>query len=101
MRSKIWTRTLGFVVLCGFLMGTAMAQEPTYSASGDVVQVSKYMWRGQRLTNDWSLQPSMTLGAKGFSFNAWASMDLTAVNNAPPRFLLPGDPGASAGADGL
>ena len=88
-------------MLCGFLMGTAMAQEPTYSASGDVVQVSKYMWRGQRLTNDWSLQPSMTLGAKGFSFNAWASMDLTAVNNAPPRFLLPGDPGASAGADGL
>ncbi len=86
MRSKIWTRTLGFVVLCGFLMGTAMAQESTYSASGDVALVSKYMWRGQRLTNDWSLQPSMTLGANGFSFNAWASMDQTAA--PPPHDFL-------------
>ena len=101
MRSKIWTRTLGFVVMCGCLLGTATAQESIYSASGDVALVSKYMWRGQRLTNDWSLQPSMTLGAGGFSFNAWASMDLTAVNNAPPMFLLPGEPGAGAGADGL
>ena len=41
--------------------------------------VSKYVGRGQRLTNDWSFQPSMTLGVEGFSFNAWGSMDLPSV----------------------
>ena len=53
-----------------------------YSFTGDAAVVSKYIWRGQRLTNDWSLQPSMTLGVGDFSFNTWATMDLTAVNPA-------------------
>jgi len=71
-------------------MGTATAQE--YSASGDVAVVSKYVWRGQRLTDDPSLQPSMTLGVDGFAFNAWGSLDLTSFND-----FNAGDPRAGAG----
>ena len=58
--------------------------------------VSKYVGRGQRLTNDWSFQPSMTLGVEGFSFNAWGSMDLSAVNEGDNLFI-PENPAAPAG----
>lgn len=92
MRFTIWTRTLGLILLCGCVLGTATAQEASlYSASGDIAVVSKYLWRGQRLTNDASLQPSMTLGIEGFAFNAWASMDLTSIND-----FTDGDPRAGS-----
>ena len=41
---------------------------------------SKYVWRGMLLTNDPVLQPSVTLGYKGFSLNVWGSYDVTDVN---------------------
>jgi hypothetical protein len=89
MNIKILTRTLGLLVMCGLLLGTAAAQEASlYSASADAALVSKYIWRGQRLTNDWSLQPAVAL-------NAWGNMDLTAVND-----FNPGDPRSGSG-DGL
>lgn len=71
-----------------------------YSLSVDAGWVSKYLWRGQRLTNDWSLQPSVTVGANGFSFNVWGTMDLTAVNEGDSLFL-PQNPAASQGQNGL
>ena len=97
MRTKIWTRTLGLLLLCGLVAGTAAAQDSIYSASGDVAVVSSYVWRGQRLTDDPSLQPSVTLGIEGFAFNAWATMDLTSFND-----FNAGDPraGASGGLKG-
>ena len=78
------------------LVPPALAQDSPYSASGDVATVSKYIWRGQRLTNDWSVQPSATFGAAGLSFNIWGNMDLTAVNEGDSLFL-PENPAAPAG----
>ncbi len=95
MRNKFWTRTLGLLALSVCVLGTATAQESIYSAAGDVALVSSYVWRGQRLTDDPSLQPSVTLGIEGFAFNAWGSMDLTNFND-----FNAGDPRAGAG-DGL
>ena len=86
------------VVAC--LLPTLPAQDSGDSAfafSGDAAVVSKYIWRGQRLTDDWSLQPSMTIGIGGFSFNAWGSMDLTAVNEGDSLFLSQ-NPDAPAGS---
>src|SRR5690606_16066356 len=94
MRSRILVPAFCLLLLVG-LVGTAAAQE--YSFSGDAALVSKYLWRGQRLTNDWSFQPAMTVGYGGFAFNTWGTMDLTAVNPAP---LLPLDPNVD-GADGM
>ena len=68
-------------------MTTVLAQDKIYSFSGDSAMVSKYIWRGQRLTNDWSLQPSVTLGIGGFSLNVWGTVDLTAVNEGDSLFL--------------
>ena len=61
---------------------------------------SKYIWRGQRLTNDWSLQPAATVGIGNFSFNAWGSLDITAVNEGD-ALPIPENPFAPDGASGL
>jgi len=89
---KILLSTIGCLLVAGLVFpGTAAAQDDIYSASADMALVSKYIWRGQRLTNDWSLQPSMTIGIEGFAFNAWATMDLTQVNPSPLSGIDPGD----------
>jgi hypothetical protein len=77
----------------GIAVDTARAQ---YSATAGTAFVSKYIWRGQRLTNDWSFQPSVTVGAKGFAFNAWGTMDLTAVNPGD-NVTIPEDPASTPG----
>ena len=90
-------RRIAFCWLALFaLVSPALAQDSPYSASGDVATVSKYIWRGQRLTNDWSVQPSATFGAAGLSFNIWGNMDLTAVNEGDSLFLTE-NPAAPAG----
>ena len=68
----------------------------SYSFSGEVATVSKYIWRGQRLTDGWSLQPAATVGIGGFSFNFWSTIDLTAVNEGDALFL-PENPAAPPG----
>lgn len=104
-RIKVILGTLCMVLSSAGFSSLAIAQdaatEPaTYTFSGDAAVVSKYIWRGQRLTNDWSFQPAMTLGVKGFSFNAWGSVDMTAVNEGD-ALLLPENPAAPEGARGL
>ena len=89
---RMWTRHLNKTVnllLLGSFITTGLAQDsgPSYSFSGDAALVSKYIWRGQRLTNAPSLQPSMTMGIGGFSLNVWGNMDLTAVNEGDALFL--------------
>jgi len=103
MRISYLRRTLNLLLL-GFFMvhapGQAPEPESAFSFSGDAAFVSKYIWRGQRLTNDASVQPSMTMGIGGFSFNIWGNMDLTAVN-AGDKLLLPQDTLATAASAGL
>ena len=93
MKSKIPVLIAGLIAVWGGFAGTARAQ---YSAGVDTAFVSKYIWRGQRLTNDLSFQPSLTVGAGGFAFNAWGTMDLTVVNPAD-GITIPEDPAAIPG----
>ena len=83
-------RRVSFALL-SCVLATVLVQgqdeDSVFSFGGDAAVVSKYIWRGQRLTNDWGLQPSATLGIKGFSFNAWENIDLTAVNEGDGLFL--------------
>ena len=100
--SKNLLRVIGLGVLLACTVGTSAAQDEDshpLSFSGDAAVVSKYIWRGQRLTNDWSLQPAVTLGVGNLSFNVWGNMDLTAVNSGDALFL-PEDPSAPPGSHG-
>jgi hypothetical protein len=104
MYKGVFRQILTFSLLSCFIV-TALAQDqdqdqgkggPEYSFGGDVTPVSKYLWRGQRLTDDWSLQPAMTFGIGGFSFNAWGTMDLTSINEGDSLFI-PENPDAPPG----
>ncbi len=91
-----------FIFVSACLVSMLPAQDSgdsLYSFSGDSALVSKYIWRGQRLTDDWSLQPSMTAGIGGFSFNVWGTIDLTGVNEGDALFVAT-DP-LYPGGDGL
>jgi len=43
----------------------------------ELLWISKYIWRGMNLVNGDVIQPSVTVGYKGFSGNLWGSYDLT------------------------
>jgi hypothetical protein len=52
------------------------AEEETPSADLSVAALSAYIWRGTELSKDSVvIQPSMTVGYKGFSANLWGNLD--------------------------
>jgi hypothetical protein len=38
--------------------------------------LSKYVWRGQNVVDDWVVQPSASIGYKGFTGSVWGDVDL-------------------------
>lgn len=71
-------RILGCVAV--MVLGTgsgALAEEegPTFGLTADFF--SKYVWRGQNVTDDWVFQPGASIGYKGFTASIWANVDLT------------------------
>lgn len=57
--------------------GVVLAEdEDKPTAAMDLGVFSQYIWRGFELShNSVVIQPSVTLGYKGFSFNAWGNLD--------------------------
>ncbi len=80
------------------------AEEPeeqkVVSFSTEATLTSKFMWRGQRLTDGWCFQPSATVGAKGLSLNVWGNVDLQSVNEGD-SLLLKENPLAIGSPSGL
>jgi len=48
--------------------------------------LSKYVWRGQNIVDDWVAQPLVSAGYKGITGSAWANLDLTDENNNKGEF---------------
>jgi len=75
------------LVLSAFIILPAMAEEDMPSADLSVSVLSDYIWRGQELSRDSIVvQPSMTIGYKGFSANVWGNLDTdpyVAAGNSP------------------
>lgn len=60
--------------LCAFSVQAEEEEKPT--ASADISVLSKYIWRGYELSDDsLVVQPSVTVGYKGFSMNVWGNLD--------------------------
>jgi len=74
---------------------TETAPENNWSVGGEVFFTSKYMWRGQRLTDAWNMQPAGFIGYKGFTFLLWGTLDLTQIHEGDGYYLPenPEDPG--------
>jgi hypothetical protein len=66
--------------------GTVLAEDkPTADAS--VALLSKYVWRGYELSKDsLVIQPSVTVGYKGFAVNLWGNLDTDDVNMTTDTF---------------
>jgi hypothetical protein len=115
MKRPVAGALLSYCLITGLLVGIASAQPdsppasesdvpagpappPSVAASfqADVAAVSTYVWRGQRLTNGWSAQPSGTISVGNFAFNVWGTLDLAASNEGDSLFL-PGNPAAPSG----
>ena len=78
--SKIARKLLvGFAatgVCLSMFTGMAFAEEDKPTAELSVAALSQYVWRGFALSKDSIVvQPSATIGYKGFSFNLWGNMD--------------------------
>jgi hypothetical protein len=78
MKTKIikLTGLIGFLALffCPVSIWAGEEEKPT--ASADVGVFSKYVWRGYELSDESVvIQPSATVGYRGFSLNLWGNLD--------------------------
>lgn len=77
------------IVLTGFMVaGTAtscLALGPL-NVEAELPLYSNYVWRGMNNTDDWVLQPSLSVGVLGFTAGIWGNMDLTDVNKEDGKF---------------
>jgi hypothetical protein len=79
------TLVLGAVLALGVSSSLpAVADEEAPSADLSVAILSDYIWRGQELSRDSIvIQPSMTMGYKGFSANVWGNLDTDPYSASP------------------
>ncbi len=69
------------VVLC--VAAVLVGMNTVGWAEGDVTVgvgadfMSKYVWRGQNLVDDWVLQPGISVGYQGLTASIWANSDMT------------------------
>lgn len=58
--------------------------DPNITVSSDFL--SKYVWRGQLLVDDWVAQPSVSIAYKGFTASIWSNFCLTNEIDAKNEF---------------
>ncbi len=63
------------VVVLGLSTVSLAAGDVTVGVGADFM--SKYVWRGQNLVDNWVLQPSVSLGYKGLTGSIWGNSDMT------------------------
>jgi len=63
------------LLLSTILAGSVFAEEPKVSGTASVDVLSNYVWRGQKLTNSWVIQPSIGITYGSFGANLWANYD--------------------------
>jgi hypothetical protein len=77
-----------FIVMCmATLISTTSlkAEDPIITGvSADVM--SKYVWRGQNLVDDWVLQPGAYVSYSGLTASFWGNLDLTDENGYKGEF---------------
>jgi hypothetical protein len=61
------------IIVC--LAGSVFAGEIKTAGSASVDVMSNYVWRGQKLSNSWVIQPSVTVTYGVFGANIWVNSD--------------------------
>lgn len=66
---------LSVVIFFGIGITGAHAVSPDVSGTASVGFFSNYVWRGQKLSNSFVIQPSIGITYKGFGANIWSNID--------------------------
>jgi hypothetical protein len=67
---------ISLMLLMGtFFVGNVFAAEPKGSGTASVDVLSNYVWRGQKLTNSWVIQPYVGITYGSFGASLWANYD--------------------------
>ena len=74
---KISIMVLALLITCVSIPGMvpAVAAETETAGYASVDFMSNYVWRGQKLSNSWVLQPSVGITYGAFDANIWANYD--------------------------
>ena len=80
---KFTLMVLAFAVLAS---NRPLKAEDGLSVGTSADFLSKYVWRGQDLVDDWVLQPGASIGYKGITASFWSNLDLTDENGNQGEF---------------
>ena len=81
------TSIRSIVIVCAAvaLLGVgnlAAEDESPVSVSFDTTFVNKYIWRGQNLNNNASIQPGIAIGYKGLTISSWSQFSHTGFGDS-------------------
>ena len=77
---------MGWVAVVLLVAGTAAADDGLgVSVTSDFF--SKYVWRGQNVTDDWVWQPGASISYKGLTGGFWGNLDLTDEEGESGEFI--------------
>lgn len=74
MKRIVWFMFLVMLTF-GCTAGSLNAEETEVSGSASVDVMSNYVWRGQKLSNSYVIQPSVGITYGGFGANLWSNID--------------------------
>jgi hypothetical protein len=66
---------LALMIMSTFSVSSLYAAETETSGYASVDFMSTYVWRGQKLSDSWVIQPSVGITYGGFGANLWANYD--------------------------
>ena len=75
--------------VAAMVLGTASAAMAEDELSFEVTTdfFSKYVWRGQNVTDDWAFQPGISATYGGLTGGFWGSLDMTDENGESGEFI--------------
>ncbi|NOX20673.1 MAG: hypothetical protein GXO99_05350 [Nitrospirae bacterium] len=75
MFKKIWVMVISAFLLVSTMVVRVSAEEAKVSGSASVSVMSNYVWRGQKLSNSYVIQPSVGITYNNLGFNMWSNLD--------------------------
>jgi hypothetical protein len=75
MRTVRFSIIILILLLSTVFVGNVFAAEPKVSGIASVDVLSNYVWRGQKLTNSWVIQPSVGITYGSLGATLWANYD--------------------------
>ncbi len=80
MRKVVFKGIIPLVLVMVFATAV-FAEPPKVTGTASIDFMSNYVWRGIKLSKDFVIQPSITVGYAGFSMNIWSNLDTNYYGN--------------------